>query len=312
MGMWPQSTLEEVQAAQELRRCRDPAYTWQLDATLAADGEPWGAEIFARFIEEELGWEDSSSFGGYASAEGVYEEVLFIRCAPGQTNPLSPLYADAPPEIRQCAPTIDELSYETVRFRVTQPGRRGPSGIWVVDEWEMNQPADQGSLWSLLYPDFAFSQVEQVVPPSDAEVTAFLEAFLGARVAGEGAEPYLLREPEESIFRGPRRCQSSTPRPTAPPMSDPRSRRLQGPVWPSGWMEFKVRLFAEGETVVEQYFYVVRQENGQLGLVYGYKYDGLPTTENGQSVPRVLQHSRWRGDVRRGPAVGHQRHFRPF
>jgi hypothetical protein len=49
-------------------------------------------------------------------------------------------------------------------------------------------------------------------------------------------------------------------------------------------MEYKVRLFAEGETVVEQYFHVVPQGNGQFGLIYGYTPNPLPTTENGQSV----------------------------
>ena len=282
--MWPQTNLEEVQEAQERADAGDPDYTWQLDPKLDGDGGPWGAEIFARFLEDELGWEDSTGFGGYASAEGVYEEVVFIRCAPGQTNPLNPLYADAPPEIRGCAPTIDELSYETVRFRVTQPGRRGPSGIWVVDEWEMNKPADQGSLWGLLYPDFAFSRVEQVVPPSDAEVSAFLEEFLQARVNGEGAEQYLLREPEESPFED-----QSVPLLYATTSGAPYVRseiqRVQGPVWPTGWTLFKVRLFAEVGTVVEQLFHVASQGNGQLGLVYGYVYDELPTTENGQSVP---------------------------
>ena len=104
-GMWPQTNLEEVQEAQELADAGDPDYTWQLDAALAANGEPWGAEIFARFIEEELGWEEFSVGNpGYASGEGVYEEVVFIRCAPGETNPLNSLYADAPPEIRRlCA-----------------------------------------------------------------------------------------------------------------------------------------------------------------------------------------------------------------
>ena len=207
-GMWPQSTLDEVRAAQELADAGDPAYTWQLDANMAAADEPWGAEIFARFIEEELGWEEfisSSSFQlyGYAGGEGSYGGVLFIRCAPGQTNPLSPLYAEAPTEIRGCAPTIDELTYETVSFSVTQPERRGPSGIWVVDRWEMLQSkSDPGSLSGLLYPDFLDQSqvVQQVAPPSGAEVAALLQAFLRARVDGEGAEQYLLREPEESPF----------------------------------------------------------------------------------------------------------------
>ena len=62
--------------------------------------------------------------------------------------------------------------------------------------------------------------------------------------------------------------------------------RVQGPVWPTGWMEFKVRLFAEDGTVVEQSLAVVRQEDGRLGLVYGFpQTDEFPTTENGQAVP---------------------------
>ena len=276
-GMWPQSNLEEVREAQERADAGDPDYTWQLDEALAADGDPWGAEIFARFIAEELGWEDSSGFGGYAYGGGVYEEIVFIRCAPGSTNPLYPDHPDG------CAPTIDELRYETVNLRVTQPGRRGPTGIWTVDRWEMLQPksVDLVSLVNLVYPDFAGRQVAQVVPPSEAEVTGLLDAFLGARMDGEGAEQYLLREPEES------------PNPDIEvPLLYTTSgaayerfeiEKVQGPVWPSGWMEYKIRLFAEDGTVVEQLFHVVRHD-GQLGLIYGHTSTDLPTTENGQSV----------------------------
>jgi hypothetical protein len=288
-GMWPQSSLEEVREAQERADAGDPDYIWQLDQTLAANGKPWGAEIVARFLEEELGWEqfvgdwDGSGYA-YAEEGGVYEEVVLIRCAPDQTNPLSDLYVDMPPEIRECAPTIDDLRYETVQFRLTQPGVKGPSGIWVVDRWETLQPAPQGSLWGLLYPDFAFRQVEQVAPPSDVEVTAFMEAFLRARVDGEGAEQYLLSEPEESPF-----LDSEVPILYATTSGSRYQRfeieKMEGPVWPSGWSKLKVRLFAEGGTVVEQLFRVVRQENGQLGLVFGYEYEDLPTTQNGQSVP---------------------------
>ena len=42
-GMWPQSTLEEVRAAQELADAGDPAYTWQVDPQLVED-DPWTAE----------------------------------------------------------------------------------------------------------------------------------------------------------------------------------------------------------------------------------------------------------------------------
>lgn len=288
-GWWPQSTRDEVRAAQELADAGDPAYTWQLDAGMAVfDGDPYGAEIFTRFIDAELGWEkfiSGASFGaGYAGGEGSYEGVLFIRCAPGGTNPLDPLYADAPAGIRGCQPTIDQLTYETVSFSVSQPERRGPSGIWVVDRWEILQSkSDPGSLFGLLYPDYhAGIQVEQIVPPSDAEVTALLQAFLRARVDGAGAEQYLLREPEESPFED-RQVPLLYATTSGAPFEGFEIERVQGPVWPTGWTEYKVRLFAEGETVVEQYFHVVERD-GQLGLVYGYASNDVPTTENGQSV----------------------------
>jgi hypothetical protein len=289
-GMWPQSNLEEVREAQELADAGDPPYAWQLDETLDGDATPWRAEIFARFIEEELGWEeyiggwDGSGYASEGAGGGVYYGVTFIRCAPGETNPLNPLYADMPAEIRGCAPTIDDLTYETVGIDLSQPGLKGPSGIWVVDGWEMYQskPSDPSSLWSLLYPEY--DQVIQVVPPPEAEVTAFLETFLRARLDGEGAEQYLLHEPEGSPFPD-REVPVLYATTGGVPYERYEIERVQGPVWPNGWTEHKVRLLAEDGTVVEQYFYVVRQESGQLGLVYGYKYDGLPTTENGQSVP---------------------------
>jgi len=61
---------------------------------------------------------------------------------------------------------------------------------------------------------------------------------------------------------------------------------VEGPVWPSGWMEFKVRLFAEaGRTVVEQPFVVDRAEDGRLVLLYGTLEDPeVPTTENGEPL----------------------------
>jgi len=286
--MWPQSSFEEVREAQELADADDPAYTWQLDTKLAADGEPWAAEIFARFIKEELGWEEfaGASFAGYMYRDGGgrYESVSFIRCAPGQTNPLSSLYAEAPPEIRSCAPTIDEHTYETVWISVTQPQRQGPSGIWVVDGWEILEPEfDAAFLSQPGYPDYLDPrQVEQVAPPSDAEVTPFLQGFLRARVDGEGAEQYLLTEPGTSADTQVPLLYATT---GGEPYQRSEMERVQGPVWPNGWMEYKVRLFAEGETVVEQYFHVVRHENGELGLLYGQASPDAPTTENGQSVP---------------------------
>ena len=36
-GMWPQATLEEVRAAQDLADAGDPDYTWQVATRLAED-----------------------------------------------------------------------------------------------------------------------------------------------------------------------------------------------------------------------------------------------------------------------------------
>ena len=59
-GMWPQSTLEEVRAAQELADAGDPAYTWQVGTQLTED-DPWAhvdeLELVDRFLREVLGWE---------------------------------------------------------------------------------------------------------------------------------------------------------------------------------------------------------------------------------------------------------------
>jgi hypothetical protein len=291
---WPQTSLDEVREAQERADAGDPDYTWQVDPMLASwpdsnAEEPWGAEIFERFIREELGWEEFSGFAimGYVEGGGHLEGVLFIRCAPGRTNPLYPkAYPEMPSEVRGCAPTIDDSRYETVRFNVEQEARVGPSGIWVVTGWELLQPAEPGSLFEHLYPDFDQRQVEQVAPPSHAEVTELLQEFLGARVDGEGAEKYLhLHEAE-----GPPSPDEDVPLLYATTGGTPYERsemeRVQGPVWPTGWIEVRVRLFAEDGTVVEQSFVVVRQEDGRLGLVYGFpQTDGFPTTENGQAVP---------------------------
>ena len=276
-GMWPQTTLEEVRAAQALADAGDPDYTWQVDPLWSSDDEPLiGAEISERFLREGLGWEEFMpvSSAGYIAAGGPdVNAVVFFRCAPGRTNPLSSLYPDMDPEIRGCAPTLDDFRYETVRYSVGQPARRGPSGIWVVTAWEMLQPG------------------EQAAPPSDAEATALLQAFLGARVDGEGAEEYLLPNGEAE---GLPFLDGEAPLLHATTGGSPYERseieRVQGPLWPAGWIEFKVRLFAEDGTVVEQHFVVVRQENGRLGLVYGSasEYGDPPTIENGQALYSLL------------------------
>ena len=87
--MWPQSSLEEVSEAQELADAGDPATPGRSIRSWSGDAEPWGAEIFERFLREELGWEESSNLRGLRlrRKEDIYDELVFIRCAPGRTNP---------------------------------------------------------------------------------------------------------------------------------------------------------------------------------------------------------------------------------
>jgi hypothetical protein len=255
-GMWPQSSLEEVREAQRLADAGDPRFTWQVEPELEANLDD--AEIFARFLREELGWEEFlwNPFGEYGASGTTFSGLVYIRCAPGRTNPLYPNDDLG----GGCAPTIDEFRYETVQIDVAQLGRRGPSGIWVVTRW-------------LTLPSF-----QQMTPPSDAEVTEFLNAFLQARVAGEGAQEYVnVAEDDIPLLY------ATT---AGAPYERSGFERVGGPDWPNGWMEFKVRLFAEGgKTVVEQRFFIDPDATGRLGLDYDSDTpDIAPTTENGQAV----------------------------
>ena len=225
-GMWPQSSLEEVQETQELADAGDADFTWQL----------YLPEIFARFLRKELGWEEFSRLPRPVVGDGGIIHT-FVRCAPGQTNSI---YPDDPRGGR-CAPTIDDVHYETVAITVAQPGVRGTSGIWVVTQWENVEP------------------VEQVVPLTESEATAFVEAFLQARIDGEGAEQY---------FRG---GDGTTPLLYATSTGAPYERYdfelISGPEWPDDSMRFEVRLFAEdGQTVVESSMTVESDAAGRLGL----------------------------------------------
>jgi len=266
-GMWPQTTLEEVRQAQELADEGDPAYAWQVDPTLAAGGN-WEAEIFDRFLREELGWE---AFDFDLYGPGLYEwkppatwsGVVFVRCASGETNPLYPNDPEA------CAPTIDGLRYETVSIDAAQLDRRGPTGIWVVTRWQMLPP------------------FEQVTPPSDAEIAEVLNGFLEARVAGEGAERYVMTDPSAAV---PLLYETTA----GAPYTRGEFEVVRGPEWPYANMELEVRLFA-GETVVEQRFLLnpcyqpsargCVTANEGLTIFGPITWDGGPgTTENGEAV----------------------------
>ena len=276
-SMWPQSTLEEVQAAQKLADAGDPLYTWQVDRGRwyqPGQNHPIDADFFARFFEEVLGWEEFRWDEAFAHPNGLVDgDVVYIRCAPGGTNPLYPDDPDDPEG--GCGPTIDELRYETVKINVAQLDREDPSGIWVVTGWEMIEPS------------------EQIAPPSDGEITAFLEAFFQARIAGEGVEDFAGLAPNDPFAeeRVDRQIPLLYATSTGAPYKRSEFEIVDGPVWPEGRMQLEVRLFTENdETEVEQLFSLERDETGRLRLVYDFQAiepaGRVPaTTENGKAVP---------------------------
>jgi hypothetical protein len=274
-GMWPQSSIEEVRQAQERADAGDPASTWQVDPQLASD-EGWshlddpGAEIVERFLRDELGWEDfvfdifqeQRGEPDSSGAEGFHRGVVFLRCAAGETNALYPVGAGQPPAAR-CAPTIDELRYETVSLDLSQPDRRGPDGVWVVTGWRTIAPFTQSDPRTV-----------------EAEARAHLEEFLQARLAGEGAEGYVVWQEVPLLY-------ATT---TGARYERFEIERVSEPRWPYSGMDFNVRLFADGgETVVEQPISLEHDgfvEGGGLPprATLAYFHIAWESTENGQPV----------------------------
>ena len=267
-AMWPQSNLEEVEEAQELADAGDPDYTWQLDAQLTSDdpferlAEGHRVELVDRFFREVLGWEASmfNAWEGFAShASGGYTDIRFLRCAPGRTNPLYPG--------ELCAPTLDDLRYESVSIDLAQLDRQGSGGIWVVDQWRMTAP---------------FAQADPAV--AEAKATERLVEFLAARIAGEGAEGYVDVYDDWPVVREVPLLYATT---SGAPYERFEFERVDGPGWPYvGYITFSVRLFADdGATVVEQEIYSHWDGGRSAGIEGGLAMERPATTENGQTVP---------------------------
>ena len=270
-GMWPQSTLEEVQAAQELADAGDAAYTWQVDPKIVEDdlwiGEGHQVELVDRFLREVLGWEaymlnprDGMVRNGYYD---TFYDQRYLRCAPGRTNPLYPPGPE--PEWGElCAPTIDDLHYESVSLYLAQLDRQGSDGIWVVNRWDMQAP---------------FAQADPAVV--EAQATERLEEFLAARIAGERAEGHVQVDPAGDIPL----LYATT---SGAPFERYEIERVDGQRWPDGDTTFTVRLFADGDaTVVEQTVSLVGSD--------GLRLEVNSTTENDEPV--VLSHTSTDGEV---------------
>jgi hypothetical protein len=275
-GVWPQTNLEEAEEAQRRADAGDPAFTWQLAPELASPPQSevfllWphsirepdaadGPEIVARFSRDVLRWERYVTVARRDPSSGdAGWTFVWIRCGPG-TNPLYP----NDPNGGNCPPTIGDTHYETVSLMVTQPVRSGPTGIWVVAGWTELAPSEEPAS-DLRYHEWVSRQYEQVVPPTEAVLVDALEAFLAARVAGEGAEAYLT---EDFYWWRPR---PRIPLLYATTEGHPYERfeigSVEGPRWPAGVYTVTVRLFARGgEDVVEQEFAVWPGSRGQLTM----------------------------------------------
>jgi hypothetical protein len=255
-GMWPQSTVAEVQAAQARADAGDPDYTWQLGAQLAAEDPEVHVELelVDRFIREVLGWEAYRFNGGQGGDDDGWEDgdltgQRYIRCAPGRTNPLYPS--------ESCAPTLDDIRFESVSLDLAQAGRQGPDGIWVVNRWQMTAP---------------FAQIDPA--PIEAQGRERLEEFLTARIAGTHTGGYV--QVDGNIDVPLLYATTSGAR-----YERYEIERVDGPVWPAAWMTFLVRLFADGgATVVEQTIRWSRDAGAIL--------DPKTTTENGQPVSQTF------------------------
>jgi hypothetical protein len=278
-GMWPQSTLEEVRAAQELADAGDPGYTWQVGAQLTED-DPFAhvdeLELVDRFIREVLGWEAylfngweggdfNASIGGTDGwVDGALTDQRFLRCAPGRTNPLYAPQPDSEQPGDSCAPTLDDLRYESVSVDLAQLARQDRDAIWVVNRWRLTAP---------------FAQANPV--DAEAQATERLEAFLAARVTGTGAEGHVQVDPDIDVPL----LYATT---SGAPYERYEIERVDGPQWPAGDMTFSARLFADGDaTVVEQE--IRWYHSGGLWL------DANATTENGRPV--VLSYTSSDGEV---------------
>ena len=273
-GYWPQNSLEEIELDQQRADDGDRSFDWQIgleptnEAVGVAPTDPGGevgAETAVRYLEEVLGWTDYRMVAGGGS-EGEPWDLVFVQCEPDTPNPMyisDPAGAD-------CAPTLDQLHYRTAKLRLEQPIRQGAGGLWVVTS--VSQLADSAE--PLYFADWHSRQYEQVVPATEEELRDFVEGVSEARVAGTGAEQYLMPlTPGASLLY--------TTSSGLPYESFELVRVDWGPTWPDGTYRVIVRMLgAGGGVVVEQAFLIHQEQDGELRLDYGLG-EG---TENGEPV----------------------------
>jgi hypothetical protein len=252
-GIWPQLSIEDAQYAQQRADSGDAAYSWQVDALQ-------DSHVAQRFLQEQLGWtravyvgteyDPPDHRGQDYEARAVY--FHFIECGRG-TNPLYPQAAAAPASVggslptngANCAPTIDQTHYHTVRVRNEQPARHGRTGIWVVTGYGEVQPYVQSA------------------PPSEADVRPLMDAYLMARLAGTGAEKYLGGVASYTTDHVDLYATTS-----GSPYRRYEITSLLGPDWPRGTFRVFVLLTAQDGSRVLESTYVIDAAGVRKGLVY--------------------------------------------
>jgi hypothetical protein len=222
--LWPQTSVEEARDAARRARAGDRDVAWQLDGGRRNDD---GQLLAIRFAEERLGWDARYLFGGNCAfwdspdlPGGVCSPVIWtvVRCEAVRNE----RYPGA------CASDEGDV-YEAIDVTVSQPGGGGVHGLWVVSGWVP-------------------SSFRQAVPVSRAEVEQLLTGYLEARLAGSGAEPYLVD------FFGDERSWVYAAH-SGSPYVRYQIGRLGLPRWPAGQVWPEVRLVArDGSVVVERYF----------------------------------------------------------
>jgi hypothetical protein len=260
-AMWPQATLEEIQAAQERADAGDTGATWQVEPNLADNllvgAYPAEPEIFGRYLGDVLGWQDYVQMNGvrFGLLESGRETInlTFARCVPGAADPVYP----SDPRDGGCVPTMDG-EYEAVEIAVAQPGREGDTGIWVVTSAQTVAP------------------IERVVPLGDAEAAAIFDGFLQARIDGAGAEEYLVGP------GGRVRLLYATTDGAAYDRYEFSS--VDRAEWPNGLHRFATTIVAGDGTVVEQDFLLTHEATGTWALE-----PDSDTIENGTLLPRLYE-----------------------
>jgi hypothetical protein len=272
-GIWPQLTIEDAQYAQQQADAGDAAYAWQVDA-----GQD--THVPQRYLQERLGWARAAYVGteydplNHAGQDYEAKAVFFhfVECGASGINPLysaaagqlgaiarsaSPTSTAAgsgpiDPDGPTCAPTIDQTHYHTVRVRVVQPVKHGRTGIWVVTGVEEVSP------------------FVQVAPTSKSDVQRLMEAYLNARLAGNGADDYIRNLDKDPAFH--LYATSAGSRFTRYQVTF-----LDGPRWPDGWYQLTVTLTAQDGSTVRESNYQVDASAVRTGI-FRASYLHLETT----------------------------------